>query len=54
METDWAALSHNGKVISYNFVEDPMFDSGIGDMRQVPYPIASIVLDGGPDVALLS
>ena len=40
-------------MISYSFVVDPMYDAGIGDMRPVPYTIASIVLDGGPDVAFV-
>jgi uncharacterized protein len=51
MGSDWIELSHQGTVISFSFVVDPIFDSGIGDMREVPYTIASIVLDGGPDVA---
>ena len=51
MGADWVELSHKGTVISYSFVVDPIFDSGIGDMRPVPYTIASIVLDGGADVA---
>ena len=48
---DWLELSHKGTVISYSFVVDPMYDAGIGDMRPVPYTIAAIVLDGGPDAA---
>ena len=48
---EWVELSHKGNVISYSFVVDPIYDSGTGDMREVPYTIASIVLDGGPDVA---
>lgn len=51
MGEDWVELSHQGAVISYSFVVDPMYDPGTGDMRPVPYTIASIVLDGGPDVA---
>jgi uncharacterized OB-fold protein len=51
MGADWIELSHQGTVISYSFVVDPMYDAGIGDMRPVPYTIAAIVLDGGPDVA---
>lgn len=51
MGEDWVELSHQGTVISYSFVVDPMYDPGIGDMRPVPYTIAAIVLDGGPDVA---
>lgn len=51
MGEDWVALAHQGTVISYNFVVDPMYDAGIGDMRPVPYTLGAIVLDGGPDVA---
>jgi len=51
MGEDWVELSHRGRVISFSFVVDPMYDAGIGDMRPVPYTIAAIVLDGGPDVA---
>lgn len=51
MGADWVPLSTKGTVISYSFVVDPMYDAGIGDMRPVPYTIAAIVLDGGPDVA---
>jgi hypothetical protein len=51
MGEDWVELSHRGTVISFSFVVDPMYDAGIGDMRPVPYTIAAIVLDGGPDVA---
>jgi uncharacterized OB-fold protein len=51
MGQDWVELSHQGTVISYSFVVDPIFDPGLGDMRPVPYTIAAIVLDGGPDVA---
>ncbi len=51
MGEDWVELSNQGTVISYSFVVDPMYDAGIGDMRPVPYTIAGIVLDGGPDVA---
>jgi uncharacterized OB-fold protein len=51
MGEDWVELSHQGRVISYSFVVDPMYDAAIGDMRPVPYTIAAIVLDGGPDVA---
>jgi len=51
MGQDWVELSHQGTVISYSFVVDPIFDAGLGDMRPVPYTIAAIVLDGGPDVA---
>ncbi|MBL7213459.1 MAG: Zn-ribbon domain-containing OB-fold protein [Desulfobacteraceae bacterium] len=51
MGEDWVELSHQGSVISYSSVVDPMFDAGIGGMRPVPYTIAAIVLDGGPDVA---
>lgn len=51
MGEDWVELSPKGTVISFSFVVDPMYDAGIGDMRPVPYTIAAIVLDGGPDVA---
>lgn len=51
MGTDWVELSHRGRVISFSHVVDPMYDAGIGGMRQVPYTVASIVLDGAPDVA---
>lgn len=51
MGEEWVELSHQGKVVSYSFVVDPMYDAGTGDMRPVPYTIAGIVLDGGPDVA---
>lgn len=51
MGQDWVELGHQGTVISYSFVAEPMYDAGIGDMRQVPYTIAAIVLDGGTDVA---
>ncbi len=51
MGEDWVELSHRGTVISFSFVVDPMYDAGIGDMRSVPYTVAAIVLDGGPDVA---
>jgi len=38
-----------GKVITYSFVVDPIFDSGTGDWRPTPYVIASIHVDGGTD-----
>lgn len=45
------ALSTRGRVISYSFVVDPMYDAGIGGMRPVPYTVASILLDDAEDVA---
>lgn len=51
MGRNWVELSHQGLVLSYSFVVDPIYDPGTGDMRPVPYTIAAIVLDGGPDVA---
>lgn len=51
MGQEWVELGHRGTVVSYSFVAEPMYDAGIGDMRQVPYTIAAVVLDGGPDVA---
>jgi len=48
---DFMELSHQGTVISYSFVVDPIYEPGTGRMRQVPYTIASIVLDGEPDAA---
>ena len=48
---EWVELSHKGTVISYSFVVDPIYDPGLAGMREVPQTIASIVLDGGPDVA---
>ena len=51
MGEEWVELSNQGTVISYSFVVDPMYDSGTGDMRPVPYTIAAIVLEKGPDVA---
>ncbi len=51
MPQEWVELSHQGRLISYSVVVDPMYDAGIGAMRPVPYIIAAIVLDRGPDVA---
>ncbi len=51
MPEECLELSHQGTLISYSMVVDPMYDAGTGDMRPVPYIIAAIVLDGGPDVA---
>lgn len=51
MGEDWVELSHQGEVINYSFVVDPIFDPGTGAMRPVPYTIAAIVLEGGADVA---
>ena len=51
MPQEWEELSHQGRLISYSVVVDPMYDAGTGDMRPVPYIIAAIVLDRGPDVA---
>ena len=51
MKDEGIELSHEGTVISYSFVVDPLYDAGLGDMRPVPYTLGAIVLDGGPDVA---
>lgn len=48
---DFQEFSRRGTVISYSFVVDPIFDSGTGDWRPVPYAIASIHVDGEPDAA---
>ena len=48
---DFMEFSPRGTVISFSFVADPIFDSGTGDWRPVPYTIASVVLDGEPDAA---
>jgi uncharacterized OB-fold protein len=46
---DFETLSTRGTIISYSYVVDPIFDSGLGDMREVPYISLTIVLDGAPD-----
>ena len=46
---DFMEFSHQGTVISYSLVVDPIFDSGAGDWRPTPYAIASIAVDGEPD-----
>lgn len=51
MGEQWVELSHQGSVFNYSFVVDPIFDPGIADLREVPYTIAAIILEGGPDVA---
>jgi hypothetical protein len=51
MEKEFLELSRRGTVISYSFVVDPIYDPATGSMRDVPYTIASIVLDGAGDVA---
>ena len=48
---DFKEFSPRGTVISYSLVVDPVFDSGTGDWRPVPYTIVSMVVDGEPDAA---
>ena len=48
---DFEEFSPRGRVISYSFVVDSIFDSGTGDWRAVPYTIASIAIEDHPDAA---
>ena len=48
---EWVELSTRGTLLSYSFIVDPIYDPAIGEMRPVPYTMAGIVLDNGPDVS---
>lgn len=46
---EFEVLASKGEIISFAYVVDPLFDSGLGEMREVPYISITIVLDGAPD-----
>ena len=49
---EYVQLGLTGYLLSWSLVSDPIYDPAIGDFRPGPYACASVVMDGGPDVAL--
>jgi len=49
---EWKEVGPRGTVFAFNIVVDPVYDSGIPGMREVPYTVAHIILDGAPDVTI--